>query len=137
VLKLIFTWWNGATAGILFTIGRNATLVGTDDYGNRYFECRTARESYDQRKRRYVLYRGYAEPSKVPADWHGWLHYTFDEPPTRAPLKRQKWETDHLPNLTGTLYAWRPRGAIGRGGARAPSRGDYQSWTPDQASDGK
>jgi NADH:ubiquinone oxidoreductase subunit len=131
VLKLIFTWWNGATAGILFTIGRNATLVGTDDYGNRYFECRSSRESYDSRRRRYVLYRGYAEPSKVPSDWHGWLHYTFDEPPTRAPLKRQKWETDHLPNLTGTLYAWRPRGAIGRAGPRAVAKGDYQSWTPN------
>lgn len=130
VLKLIFTWWNGATAGILYTIARNATLVGTDEYGNRYFECRTSKESYDSRRRRYVLYRGYAEPSKVPSDWHGWLHYTFDEPPTKAPLKRQKWETDHLPNLTGTLYAWRPRGAIGRSGPRAASKGDYQSWTP-------
>ncbi len=131
VFKLIFTWWNSATVGILWTIRRNATLIGTDDYGNRYFECRTSRESYDSRRRRYVLYRGYAEPSKVPAEWHGWLHYTFDEPPTRAPLKRQRWETDHLPNLTGTLYAWRPRGAIGRAGPRAPSKGDYQSWTPD------
>lgn len=132
LLKKIFTWWNSATPGILFTIARNATLVGSDEFGNRYFECRTNKESYDSRKRRYVLYRGYAEPSKVPAEWHGWLHYTFDEPPTRAPLKRQKYELEHLPNLTGTLYAWRPKGAISRGGDRAHASGDYQAWTPGE-----
>jgi NADH:ubiquinone oxidoreductase subunit len=129
-IKAIFIWWNGATPGILFTIGHNATLVGSDEYGNRYFEARNNRESYDARKRRYVLYRGYAEPSKVPSDWHGWLHYTFDEPPTKVPLKRQSWETDHRPNLTGTVYAWSPKGALVSGGKRAASTGDYQAWTP-------
>ena len=132
--KQVFSWWNGSTPGIRFTIARNAKLVGTDDYGNKYYECRTSKESYDNRKRRYVTYRGYAEPSKVPPDWHGWLHYTFDEPPTVAPLKRQKWELDHVPNLTGTLYAWRPKGAISRGGERQKASGDYIAWTPgDQA----
>lgn len=133
VFKMIFTWWNGATIGTWFTIKRNANFVGSDDYGNRYYECRTNKESYDQRKRRYVVYRGYAEPSKVPPDWHGWLHYTFEEPPTKAPMKRQKWEKDHIPNLTGTLYAWRPKGAIG-GGQRASSTGDYEPWTPTSGS---
>ncbi len=132
LLKSIFTWWNGATFGALFTIARNAKFVGSDEFGNRYFECRTNRESYDGRKRRYVTYRGYAEPSKVPPDWHGWLHYTFAEPPTSAPLKRQVWEREHLPNLTGTLYAWKPKGALGRGGERAAARGDYQAWTPGE-----
>lgn len=131
LLKLIFTWWNGASPGILFTIARNAKQVGSDEFGNRYFECLSSKESYDGRKRRYVLYRGYAEPSKVPADWHGWLHYTFDQPPTIAPLKRQKWEREHIPNLTGTLYAWRPKGAIARGGDRAASSGDYVPWKPE------
>ncbi len=89
------------------------------------------RWNYDGRNRRFVIYNGYADASKVGPDWHGWLHHTFAEPPTRAPLPRQAWEKPHLPNLTGTLWAWRPRGSIARGGDRAPASGDYQPWIPD------
>ena len=67
-----------------------------------------------------MIYRGYAEASKVPAEWHGWLHYTFDEPPTVEPLMRRGWEKDHLPNLTGTVEAWRPRGVRGTANAGTP-----------------
>ena len=87
MLKSIFTWWNGATIGIRFTVGRRANFIGEDDTGNRYHEAKDNRDSYDARKRRWVTYRGYAEASKVPPDWHGWLHYTFDEPPTVEPLE--------------------------------------------------
>ena len=80
MLKSIFTWWNGATIGARFDIGRRASYVGADDTGNKYYEERKA--SLEGRKRRYVIYNGYAEPSKVPAEWHGWLHHTFDKPPT-------------------------------------------------------
>src|SRR6516164_1589022 len=128
VLKAIFTWWNSATIGIRFTVARRGVLVGEDDTGNRYYEARDARDSYDGRKRRWVIYNGYAEASKVPAEWHGWLHHTFDEPPTTAPLPRKAWELDHEPNLTGTLWAWRPKGAISRGGERAKATGDYEAW---------
>jgi NADH:ubiquinone oxidoreductase subunit len=131
VLKSIFTWWNGATIGIRFNIGRRAVFIGEDDTGNRYYESKDNRDSYDARKRRWVIYNGYAEASKVPPDWHGWLHYTFDEPPTIEPLKRRVWEKDHLPNLTGTLEAWRPVGSISRTGERPHATGDYQAWTPD------
>jgi NADH:ubiquinone oxidoreductase subunit len=133
VLKQIFTWWSGATIGALFTIKRLGVFVGEDDFGNRYFEARSDKESYDKgRKRRWVLYRGYADASKVPAEWHGWLHYTFDEPPTKVPLLRRAWELDHEPNLTGSPMAYKPRGSIARGGERAPATGDYQAWRPGE-----
>ena len=35
MLKAIFTWWNGATLGQRFHIGRRGVFVGQDDYGNR------------------------------------------------------------------------------------------------------
>ena len=130
-LKQIFTWWNGATPGALLTIARVARFVGEDEFGNRYFEAKTTKESYDGRKRRYVTYKGYAEPSKIPAEWHGWLHYTFDEPPTVEPLTRRAWEIDHVPNLTGTAMAYRPKGSIARGGERQKATGDYQAWKPE------
>ncbi|HTM21418.1 MAG TPA: NADH:ubiquinone oxidoreductase subunit NDUFA12 [Kofleriaceae bacterium] len=132
VLKLIFTWWNGATIGIHNTVKRRARLVGEDAFGNRYYEARDDRDSYDRgRPRRWVIYRGYADASKVPAEWHGWLHYTFDEPPTVTPLPRQSWEKEHLPNLSGTIHAYRPKGSLARGGERQRATGDYEAWTPD------
>jgi NADH:ubiquinone oxidoreductase subunit len=131
VLRRIFTWWSGATLGVLFTIAKNGVFVGDDEFGNRYYEAKTTRESYDGRRRRWVTYKAYAEASLVPPDWHGWLHHTFDEPPTVAPLRRRAWEKPHLPNLSGTLDAYRPKGAIARGGERASATGDYEAWSPE------
>lgn len=128
MLKSIFTWWNGATIGARFDIGRRAGLVGKDDQGNKYYEER--RISLEGRKRRYVIYNGLAEPSRVPAEWHGWLHHTFDKPPTEAPLPRKAWEKDHKPNLTGTPGAYHPKGSLAEGAERAKSSGDYEAWKP-------
>lgn len=125
----LFIWWRESTIGALFDIKRRSNLIGMDDYGNRYFEDRKA--SLEGRHRRYVLYKGLAEPSKVPAEWHGWLHHTFDEPPTTTPLPRQPWETDHKPNMTGTPHATRPKGSLVTGGERQKSTDDYEAWSPD------
>ncbi len=91
-IKRLFAWWDGATLGALFDIGRRAKRVGEDEYGNVYYEERKI--SLEGRPRRYVIYKGYADPSRVPVDWHGWLHHTFMEPPTLAPLKRRPWEKE-------------------------------------------
>lgn len=128
-LKRIFTWWNGATFGALYDIGRRGALVGQDEQGNRYFEER--KPSLDGRRRRWVIYEGLAEPSRVPPDWHGWLHHVFEEPPTRDPLRRHAWEAPHVPNLTGTPAAYRPKGSLARLGDRPPATGDYEPWTPE------
>jgi NADH:ubiquinone oxidoreductase subunit len=128
-LKQLFTWWNGATLGAQYDINRRGRRVGADEQGNTYYEER--RPSLDGRKRRWVLYKGYAEPSKVPPDWHGWLHHVFDAPPNETPLKRRAWEKDHQPNLTGTPGAYRPPGSLAASGERAKATGDYQAWTPE------
>ncbi len=126
-----FTWWNGATLGTLLTVGARGRQVGSDEFGNRYFEDRTAKNSYDTgRKRRWVLYNGYADASKIPPDWHGWMHYTFDEPPTVAPLLRQKWELPHEPNMSGTPYAKFPAGSMSADAERPKTTGDYEAWKP-------
>ena len=43
MLKSIFTWWNGATIGARFDIGRRAAYVGKDDTGNKYYEENASR----------------------------------------------------------------------------------------------
>jgi NADH:ubiquinone oxidoreductase subunit len=79
-----------------------------------------------------VLYNGTVEASRVPPDWHGWLHHTYAEPPTKAPLGAvRNWEAPHQPNLTGTDGAYRPEGSLQKSGQRPPATGDYQAWKPE------
>ncbi len=127
-LKRIFTWWNGATVGTLLAV-RKGNKIATDEFGNTYYEQRG--EGYDGRKRRWVTYTGYADASRIPPEWHGWLHHIYPDPPSQTPLKRQAWEKEHHPNLTGTIYAYKPKGSLDRGGIRDKVSGDYEAWSPD------
>ena len=73
------------------------------------------------RQRRWVMYSGAVEASRVPAEWHAWLHYT-----TAAPISdagRRPWQKPHLANMTGTVAAFRP--------TKTTVSGDYESWTPE------
>ncbi len=102
--------------------------VGTDPFGNRYYVERSPEKG--ARTRRWVVYRGLAEPSKVPPMWHGWLHYTLPDPPKENAVKHYDWEKGHVPNLTGTAGAYLPPGHLKRGGYRDSSTSDYEAWIP-------
>lgn len=129
-IKRIFTWWNGATLGTLFNVRRGFVQVGEDELGNRYFEAKKASPEYEGRKRRWVIYKGYAEGSTVPAAWHGWLHHTYDEVPEELNIKRHDWQLPHKPNMTGTRFAYKPKGSLDRGAVRDKVTSDYEAWTP-------
>ena len=77
LLRLV-TWWNGQTIGTQIFTARKGVKVGEDDQGNVYYTTRDG-------GRRWVIYNGEVEASRISADWHGWLHHTFDQPPTEAP----------------------------------------------------
>lgn len=107
--------------------------VGTDQFGNRYYRRKGKTHGTssvaDKRKaeKRWVIYNGKAEPTKIPPEWHGWMHYTHDAPQTG---KRYDWQKPHLPNLTGTVNAYVPPGHLIRGGHRSPTTSDYEAWKP-------
>lgn len=131
VLAQFLGWWSKATLGTLFTIARQTKNVGKDEFGNRYFEAKTAKGSYDKgRKRRYVIYNGYADASKIPPDWHAWMHYLTQETPTHQTLSQKNWEKPHVPNMTGTPYATYPEGSLYTKQKRAQTTGDYEAWKP-------
>ena len=67
-----------------------------------------------------MTYAGTVEASRVPPDWHGWLHHTYEDPPTKVPFKENSWEKEHAPNLTGTADAYRPEGSLSKSGVRPP-----------------
>lgn len=122
LLGRIFTWWNGETFGTWLFTRRHGRLVGEDAEGNRFYQTADGR-------RRWVVYRGESEASRVSPEWHGWLHHTWDRPPTEAPLPRKRWEKPHQPNPTGTGAAYHPPGSLH---APAPARPrDYEAWAPE------
>lgn len=129
----IFTWWDGATIGTMLHTSLKGEHVGTDAQGNRYYRAKQKHgaKTHGVRERRWVIYEGANDASRVPAEWHGWLHGTFDGVPESYLPPPRIWETDFTPNLTGTHAAYRPQGALERGGKRAAATGDYEAWTPD------
>jgi NADH:ubiquinone oxidoreductase subunit len=132
-LTRFFTWWNGQTFGTQLWTWRYGEFVGEDESGNRYY--RTKGGKIDKTlgfERRWVIYDGLAEPSRVPPDWHGWLHHTVEVPPTLESYKAHPWEKPHVPNLTGTPNAWRPQGSTLASGRRPHATGDYKPWTPSE-----
>ena len=126
ILGKIFTWWDGATIGTSLYSWRKGKSVGQDDAGNSYYESADG-------KRRWVIYNGANDASRVSPDWHGWLHGTHDGNPESYLPPVRGWELDRPGNPTGTDAAYRPKGALEVGGHRAKSTGDYQAWSPDAA----
>ena len=118
-----------ATIGTLIYTALKGHSVGEDAYGNRYYEARSEVTATGHKKR-WVIYKGLAEPTKVPPHWHGWLHYTTDVLPTEQNPLAYTWMKEPLPNLTGTKLAYVPQGHVNRGGERAATVADYEPWKP-------
>ncbi|MGB7418243.1 MAG: NADH:ubiquinone oxidoreductase subunit NDUFA12 [Erythrobacter sp.] len=137
ILSKIFTWWDGATIGTQLWASRTKSEhVGTDAAGNKYYRERRedggkSTGSYTQRERRWVIYDGANDASRVPSEWHGWLHGSFDGVPESHLPPARIWEVDYTPNATGTSAAYLPKGSLDRGGKRAATDGDYEAWSPE------
>ena len=73
-----FTWWNGATWGTALCTRRFGSEVGRDDAGNVYYQ--------DKKRpaRRWVIYDGANDGSRVPPGWQAWLRGTIDDLPDKA-----------------------------------------------------
>lgn len=130
IFSEIFSWWGGNTwSNRIYTAARGRH-VGTDAEGNKY---------YVQSKgigplgvpRRWVIYKNGAEASKITPDWHGWMHYTVDTPPTDETYQPRSWQKPHQTNTTGTAQAYRPPGSILASGRRPEATGDYKPWKPE------
>ena len=119
-----------ATIGTRLFTFFSGQYVGRDEWGNRYFQERKTPKN--RRRKRWVMYQGIAEPTKVPPYWHGWLHYTVEHPPVDGQAtKAYKWQKPHHPNLTGTPARYVPQGHVLKATPRAASTADYQPWKPE------
>ncbi len=120
-IKRVLVWWDNQTIGTQLFTWRNGNHVGTDSFGNKY---------YTGKGRRWVIFNGPIEGSRVPAEWHGWLHHTFEKTPIDEPLPHKAWEKPYQPNLTGTDRAYHPKGSLLAEGGAAP-RATYEAWQPE------
>tara|TARA_Y100000590_G_scaffold264185_1_gene296804 strand:- start:9806 stop:10198 length:393 start_codon:yes stop_codon:yes gene_type:complete len=128
LIKEIFIWWNKQTLSTrLFTLV-NGSKVGVDEFGNTYYESKSKRQQ--SKTRRWVIYNGYADSSKVPANWHSWLHYVTNDLPF-SNNKKRGWQKKHNPNLTGTKYAHKPSGSLLNNSNVVNEEKKYESWDPN------
>jgi NADH:ubiquinone oxidoreductase subunit len=118
----VFTWWNGQTLNTQIYTWRKGVKVGEDAQGNVFYSTKDD-------KRRWVIFNGEIEASKVDADWHGWLHHTFKESPSERPMAHKTWEKPHQENRTGSALAYAPAGSLRQ--AKPKARDDYEAWKPE------
>ena len=102
-LKQIFTWWHRQTVGTFIYTLFTGKLMGKDQFGNKYYK--------NSKDRRWVIFKNNIEASKIPPEWHSWIHFTSKNIPSNE-LKKFSWQKKHQENLTGTKDAHKPDGSL-------------------------
>ncbi|KAJ5908434.1 hypothetical protein N7495_001116 [Penicillium taxi] len=90
------------------------TLIGTDRFGNKYYENVTEELPLRTRWVDYKTAFPNWEPSEIEPGWHAWISY--------MPGGQRPWELpEHRPNLTQTRAAYR---------TYSTTRPKISAWTP-------
>ena len=100
MIKQIFTWWNSQTVGTFIYTILFGKLIGKDQFGNKYYE--------NKKGKRWVIYNGEINASKITSDWYSWIHYISSVKPTERNQKKYEWQKPHKDNKTGTNDAYTP-----------------------------
>ena len=100
LLKKIFIWWNQETLGTKLKTIFSGKLVGNDSIGNKYYQ--------DKCGKRWVIYNGEIDASKIPIEWYSWIHFTNNRIENNHDLEKYDWQKPHLSNQTGTKNAYHP-----------------------------
>ena len=111
----LYTWFYGK-------------MVGTDQIGNKYY---TNNINYNElNAKRWVIFNGEIEASKIPPHWHAWLHKSVDLPPLNYKHK-YPWQKNHEQNKTGTAEAYYPDShPLSKFYNKDAVENEYESWTP-------
>lgn len=100
------------------------TLVGTDDFGNKYYE----NPEYFVPRNRWVEFNHEKvgldyNASQIPPEWHRWMTHMTEYPPTIEKPVSYPWMLPHLENKTGTSDAYMPYSTV---------KPKIQAWTPKE-----
>ena len=102
LLKEIFTWWNHQTIGTRISILFFGKFVGEDSFGNKYYQTKKGK--------RFVIYKGEVDASKIPSEWYSWMHFTPNKIENKHDLEKFDWQKPHKSNPTGSSEAYSPKG---------------------------
>ncbi len=102
-LKQIFTWWHRQTVGTFIYTLFTGKLMGKDQFGNKYYK--------NSKDRRWVIFKNNIEASKIPPEWHAWIHFTNRNVPLDE-NEKFSWQKKYVENLTGTSEAYKPDGSL-------------------------
>ena len=94
-------------------------FLGKDQYGNFYYRSYKVKNKIGKR---WVIYKGNINASKIPPLWYRWLHHTTDKLPSEVDIETYKWQKPHKANYTGTKMAYNPEYDI--------KTKYYQAWKP-------
>jgi len=100
MIKQIFTWWNSQTVGTFIYTIFFGKLTGKDQFGNKYYE--------NKKGKRWVIYNGGINASKITSDWYSWMHHITNVKPSEKNQKKYEWQKPHKDNKTGTNDAYTP-----------------------------
>ena len=118
MIKQIFTWWNSQTVGTFIYTTFFGKFKGTDQFGNKYYQ--------NNKGKRWVIYKGEINASKITSDWHSWIHGTSVDIPTKNQEKKFTWQKPHKDNKTGTKESYKPN-KISKNSKKFKK---YESWKP-------
>ena len=102
-LKQIFTWWYKQTVGTFIYTLFAGKFVGSDQFGNKYYS--------NSKGKRWVIYKHDIEASRIPPEWHLWIHFLIINKPSDK-MNKFSWQKQHEENLTGTKRSYKPEGSL-------------------------
>jgi NADH:ubiquinone oxidoreductase subunit len=118
-LKSIFTWWSSQTVGTFLFTTFFGSLVGKDEFGNKYYKNKND-------SKRWVIYNGEVESSRIPPEWHLWIHKTSNSTPDKINFVNHSWIKNHHENYTGSDMAYSP---LKKSKVKEET---YKKWNPEQ-----
>ena len=101
--KQIFIWWHKQTIGTFIYTLFTGKYVGVDEFGNKYYS--------NSNGKRWVIYKNQVESSKIPPEWHLWIHFLTNNKPDEN-IKKFQWQKKYEENLSGTKKAYKPEGSL-------------------------
>ena len=111
----LYTWFYG-------------NIVGNDSNDNKYY-C-NSKNFEDLDSKRWVIFNGNIEATKIPPHWHAWLHKSIDVPPINY-AHQYSWQKDHEQNMTGTDQAYYPDShPLSKSFKAEAIKEEYESWKP-------
>ena len=116
-LKQIFTWWNRQTIGTFIYTLLNGKFEGSDSFANKYYS--------NSKGKRWVIYDNKVESTKIPPEWHMWIHHLAKDKPSNI-TKKYEWQKEHVENLSGTKDAYKPDGSLINNPKKNMKK--YESW---------